>query len=187
MTMAALCFAVVALADPGNNPNHAKLSYTVSTQDHGTCNYMVWANDAVKRTWEVTRNDDGSYTVTRTDRGRFTTLAGKSPGACEPGRQHGRTVRAGVKGIVVGYLRGTVTGATFDPKATCTGTQCGTNATFLATFFGADAIFSCDVAAPDCTYNFNYTAAYNQRLKYRHWQDKGKGADEEFHGDIADA
>ena len=37
----------------------------------------------------VKKNGDGSYTLTRFDRGRFTTLAGVSPGACDTTGDHG--------------------------------------------------------------------------------------------------
>jgi hypothetical protein len=86
-----------------------------------------------------------------------------------------------------------VTGGTFNPNATCTGPSCGSTDVFLTTFFGASAKFSCFENSPDCAFNFNYTAPAKQtvptKLKYRHWQDKGKGAGtflkEVFHGDIA--
>ena len=100
-------------------------------------------------------------------------------------------MRAGVTGKVVGFIRGTVTGGTFDPNATCTGANCGATDTFIATHFGTGAQFSCFTNSTDCLFNFNYTAAHHQTLLFRHWQDKGKGAgtslSELFSGDIADA
>ena len=76
-------------------------------------------------------------------------------------------------------------------NATCTGTDCGFTDTFLATFFGTGAQFSCNTNSTDCKFNFNYTASHHQDLLFRHWQDKGKGAGtslvERFEGDIADA
>jgi hypothetical protein len=158
--------------------------------DNGSCG-GPWANDTVKRTFMVKQNADGSYTLTRRDRGMFVTLAGVSPGACDTTGRHGHTVRAGVKGKLVGFLRGTVTGGTFNPNATCTGPDCGFTDVFIAKFFGPTATFSCFTNSADCKFNFNYTAARHQSLLFRHWQDKGKGAgtmlNEVFHGDIADA
>lgn len=187
-----LVLGTAALADPGEPKQaktHDKRSFTVTTTDNGSCG-NAWATDVVKRTFLVKANEDGSYTLTRRDRGRFTTLAGQSPGACDTSGRHGRTIRAGVKGRMVGYLRGTVTGGTFNPNATCTGPDCGFTDVFLATFFGPGAQFSCWTNSTDCKFNYNY-AAPKQELLFHHWQDRGKGAGtmlkEEFHGDIADA
>jgi hypothetical protein len=199
MVLGALMLAAAALAHPGPggkkpnskppNSRHGKLTFVVETTDNGSCG-AAWANDTVKRTFVVKANVDGSYTLTRRDRGRFVTLAGVSPGACDTTGRHGHTVRAGVEGKLVGFLRGTVTGGTFDPHATCTGNDCGFTDVFLTTFFGPNATFSCFENSSDCKFNFNYTAARHQALLFRHWQDKGKGAGtmlhEGFHGDIAD-
>lgn len=117
---------------------------------------------------------------------------------CEPGllrhdREARHNGRLGVKGKLVGYIRGTVTRGTFKPNATCTGPDCGFTDVFIATFFGSSAQFSCFTNSADCKFNFNYTAPAksNPPLRYRHWQDKGKGAgtmlEEEFSGDIATA
>lgn len=192
--LGALLFVVAAVAKPGPGKKpkstHGKFSFVVNTTDNGSCG-GPWANDTVRRTFIVTQNADGSFTLTRRDRGMFVTLAGVSPGACDTTGRHGHTVRAGVKGKLVGFLRGTVTGGTFNPNATCTGPDCGFTDVFIATFFGPTATFSCFENSSDCKFNFNYTAAHHQALLFRHWQDKGKGAGtmlhEVFHGDIADA
>jgi len=193
--LGALMFVAAALAHSGISgkkptPKGGKLTFVVNTTDNGSCG-TPWANDTIKRTFMVKRNRDGSYTLTRRDRGRFVTLAGVSPGACDTTGRHGHTVRAGVNGKLVGFLRGTVTGGTFNPNATCTGPGCGFTDVFLTTFFGPTATFSCFENSSDCKFNFNYTAARHQALLFRHWQDKGKGAGtmlhEGFHGDIADA
>ena len=180
----------VAAAKKPNGKHHAKLRFTVETTDNCSCG-NPWANDTIRRTFIVKLNKDGSYTLTRRDRGTFETLAGVSPGACETHHHHGHTVRAGVHGKLVGFLRGRVTGGTFNPNATCTGPTCGFTDVFIQTFFGASATFSCFENSPRCKFNFNYTAAHHQSLLYRHWQDKGKGAGtmlhEKFRGDIADA
>lgn len=197
VVLGSLLLAAAALAHPGNgkkasskppNGKHAKLTYVVNTTDNGSCG-GPWADDTVTRTFIVKANGDGSYTLTRRDRGRFTTLPGVSPGACETTGRHGLTVRGGVTGKLVGFLRGTVTGGTFDPNAQC-GNECGFTDVFLTTFFGPTATFSCFENSSQCKFNFNYTAARHQALLFRHWQDKGKGAGtmlhEQFHGDIAD-
>ena len=172
------------------SPRHAKFTFSVSTQDNGSCG-SPWANDTIRRTFIVKLNADGSYTLTRRDRGSFVTLGGVSPGACDTTGHHGHTVRDGVTGKLVGFLQGRVTGGTFNPDATCTGTECGSTDVFLTTFFGAGATFSCFEDSHACKFNYNYTAAHHQSLLFRHWQDKGKGAgsllNERFHGDVADA
>ena len=195
----ALCFTAAAFADDGGHgkgkgkSDHSRMTFTVTTTDNGSCGEAAgpWAVDVVKRRYVVKDNGDGTFTLTRFDRGRFTTTGPMSPGACDTTGRHGHAIRAGVKGGLVGYLRGTVTGGTFNPKATCTGASCGFTDTFIATFFGANAKFSCFSDSTDCKFNFQYVAPLGQRLLFRHWQDKGKGAGtklhEEFVGDIADA
>ena len=193
LLLARLVFAAAGLADPGGKGKlKAKINkstFTVVTTDNGSCG-TPWATDTLRRTFQVKDNGDGTFRLTRRDRGTFVTLGGTSPGACDTTGRHGTTVRSGVTGRVVGYLRGTITGGTFNPNATCTGPTCGFTDVFIATFFGASAQFSCFTNSRNCSFNYNYTAPA-QTLRYRHWQNKGKGAgtflDEEFHGDIADS
>jgi hypothetical protein len=193
--VAALSLTATGFADPGGEKKakkNGKYTFTVTTTDNGSCG-QPWATDVVRRTFHVKKNKDGSYTLTRSDRGAFTTIGSPSPGSCDTTGKHGTTVVAGVKGKLVGYIRGTVTGGTFNPNATCTGTDCGFTDVFISTFFGSGAVFSCFTNSTDCKFNFNYTAKAksNPKLRYRHWQDKGKGAGtmlkEEFSGDIATA
>jgi|SRR3954454_8073647 hypothetical protein len=215
LAFAALSLAAVASADPGEHHDqgkggddhhgrhhdkdgkherrgdHTRFTFSVVTTDNGSCG-TPWASDTVMRTFDVKDNHDGTFTLTRFDRGIFTTLAGTSPGACETTGDHGKTVRAGVTGHLVGFIRGTVTGGTFNPNATCANAaECGFTDTFLSTFFGTGAQFSCFTNSTDCKFVFDYSAAHNQSLLFRHWQDKGKGAGtslvEKFRGDIADA
>jgi hypothetical protein len=164
--------------------------YDVVTDDHGSCGQAhSWAVDTEKRTFKVKRNQDGSFRVTRVDRGTFLTNAGESPGACETKGKHGATLLAGIKGKFHGYLRGTVTGGTFNPNAVCPA-DCGFTDVWIATFFGPTATFSCFTDSADCKFSFQYHAR-GQGLKFHHWYDKGKGAGtllkERFHGDIANA
>jgi hypothetical protein len=192
LLLGGLMLAAAGTADPGHRgkgKKHGKHSFTVITTDNGSCG-TPWATDTLRRTFRVRENADGSYTLTRRDRGTFTTLGGTSPGACDTSGRHGHTVRSGVQGRVIGFLRGKVTGGTYDPNAVCTGPTCGFTDVFVATFFGPTATFSCFENSRACAFNYNYTAP-RQRLLFRHWQNKGKGAGtflkEEFHGDIADA
>ncbi len=197
LLVAACAFVASGAADPGHGQGkghlkgkHGKFGpYAVTTDDHGSCS-NAWAADTEKRTFRVHKNRDGSYTLLRMDRGTFVTNAGQSPGACETTKHHGATVLAGVKGKFHGYLVGKVTGGTFDPNATCT-TDCGFTDVWISTFFGAGASFSCFTDSKACRFDFEYTAAKHQALKYRHWFDKGTGAGsflkERFRGDIANA
>jgi hypothetical protein len=195
--VASLALAAAGLADPGDKgkskkAGHAKMTFSVTTTDNGSCG-TPWATDVIRRTFQVKPNSDGSFTVTRRDRGVFTTLAAPSPGKCDTTGKHGQVIVAGVKGKFEGFLRGTIAGHTFNRNATCTGDSCGFTDVFLNTFFGAGAAddFSCFMDSADCKFNFNYTAkaSGNPKLLFRHWQDKGKGAGsmlkEEFSGDIA--
>jgi hypothetical protein len=195
LLVGACAFAASGLADPGHghgkgHGKHSKLGpYDVVTDDHGSCG-NAWAVDTEKRRFTVHRNSDGSYTLLRRDRGTFVTSAGQSPGACETTKHHGATVLAGVKGKFHGYLLGTITGGTFDPNATCA-SDCGFTDVWISTFFGPSATFSCFTDSKDCRFDFEYTAAKHQALKYRHWFDKGTGAGtflkERFRGDVANA
>ncbi len=194
----ALALAATGLAAGQNNGHgHGKKKnkfgpYNVATDDNGSCGAPAWAADTELRTFTVKRNHDGSYRVTRSDRGTFLTNAGHSPGACETKGKHGATVLAGIQGKFHGYLRGTVTGGTFNPNATCVAapTDCGFTDVWIATFFGPSATFSCFVNSTDCKFSFQYHARH-QGLKFHHWYDKGKGAgtflQERCHGDIANA
>jgi hypothetical protein len=191
LLVAALAVAAAGLADPGDNgkgkkQGHNKFTFTLTSTDNG-CHGTPWANDLLTRTYSVHDNGDGTFRIIRRDKGTFTTIGGPSPGSCPSDKHHGSVVSAGVKGKVVGYLEGTVSGGTFNPKATCPA-ACFTD-TFISTFFGGGATFSCSTNSKDCKFNFNYTSPATV-LRFRHWQDRGKGAGsmlkENFMGDIAD-
>ncbi|HVD57957.1 MAG TPA: hypothetical protein VNC17_14030 [Thermoleophilaceae bacterium] len=194
LLVAAFALAATGLADPGHGKNTKKKfgPYDVVTDDNGSCGVTAWAVDTEKRTFKVKRNSDGSYRVTRTDRGTFVTTAGQSPGACETKGKHGATVLGDIKGKFHGYLRGNITGGTFNPNAPCLAapTDCGFTDVWIATFFGPSATFSCNTDSAKCAFNFQYHARH-QGLKFHHWYDLGKGAGtflkERFHGDIANA
>ena len=195
LLVAALSFAAVGAAGDGKGKNKlsakgGRISFDVVTQDHG-CEFRVWANDKVHRTFTVKKNGDGSYRVRRTDKGVFTTVGGQSPSAdpC-PGvirkGKHGQLVTPGITGKMHGYIAGTVTGGTFNPNGTCAA-PCG-NAAFLAGFFTAGSQFTCVNGYAGCRFSFEYTAqkGKKQGLRYHHWVDRGtNGVTEEFIGDIA--
>jgi hypothetical protein len=195
LLVGACAFAASGLADPGHghgngHGKHGQFGpYALVDNDNGSC-ANPWAVDTETRTFSVHRNADGSYTVLRRDRGTFLTNAGQSPGACETTKHHGHTVIAGIHGKFHGYLVGKVTGGTFNPNATCPA-DCGVTTTWIATFFGQSASFSCFTDSKTCRFDFEYTAAKHQKLKYRHWFDKGTGAGtllkERFRGDVANA
>jgi len=194
LLVAALSFAAVGAADGHGkkkpSANGGRFTFDVVTPDHG-CDFRVWANDKVRRTFTVKRNENGSYTVRRTDKGVFTTVAGQSPSAdpC-PGvirkGKHGQLLTAGITGKLHGYITGKVTGGTFNPNGTCAA-PCG-NAAFLAGFFTAGSQFTCVNGYAGCRFSFEYTAqkSKKQGLRYHHWVDRGTdGVHEIFIGDIA--
>ena len=124
----------------------------------------------------------------------FVTSAGgavASPGNCpENTSHHGHTVVPNKTGTLKGYIKGTVTGGTFNPNGSCAANPC-TQALFIAAFFGPAASFSCQTSSADCKFKYDYHAKKNQGLLFRHWQDRGHGAGtflhEKFKGDIASA
>ncbi len=192
--LATLALAAAAAGTPGHGHGHGHgtfhKTFTVTTADHG-CSFRVWATDQVRRTFTVRRNEDGSYTVSRHDRGTFTTTGPLSPSA-DPcpnvirRGKHGTTLQAGVVGRMHGYIVGTVTGGTFNPSGTCAA-EC-TNTAFIAGFFTAGSQFTCNNGYAGCRFNFAHTAQrqHNQELRYHHWVDRGlNGVNETFIGDIA--
>ena len=183
-----LTIAAGALADPGGKGKGKKngqnrFSAVITAPDNGTCN-NAWATDTSNRTWSVKKNNDGTFRVTRKDKGRFVTLGGQSPGACDTTGRHGKLVTAGIKGKFRGYLSGTVSGGTFNPNATCTAACIGDTTAFIAAFFPGGT-FTCLQGYAGCKFNFEY-ASPDKSLKFHHWQDKGtNGVSEQFIGDIA--
>src|SRR6476659_6899493 len=196
LVFAALVVVAGGLADPGDKGKGKKqgknrFTFTVVSPDNGSCGQQ-WATDTIKRTYSVKDRGNGTFTLTRQDRGTFVTTGPASPGKCDTSGKHGSAVGAGYTGKLTGYLTGTVTATSFDKNATCA-SPCLTDA-FIAAFFSSGAQFSCLANSPSCKFNFNYTSPARQasalaKLKYRHWQDKGKGAGtmlkEKFIGDIA--
>src|SRR2546423_10558149 len=116
-----LALATAGLGDPGGKGKakggHSRFSAQVVVPDHGTCPTSVWATDTSKRTWTVKQNHDGTFRVTRKDKGTFATNAGQSPNACSTTGRHGHLLKAGMRGKFRGYLTGTVSGGTYNATA----------------------------------------------------------------------
>ena len=144
--------------------------FASASTDSGTCG-PDWANDTFHRSFTVSANADGTFAV-REDftKGRFTTIAGTSPGACNtapPPLGNGSLVRAGVKGTFHGYLAGTVFGATFNENG-CSSGGCDTTAGFVLKVFGPTATYSCVTGPGTCSFFFTYHAG-GKGLIFRHW------------------
>lgn len=135
-----------------------------SSPDSGTCGNN-WADDTYKRKFEAgtAPNPDGTYTVTETFiAGRFVTVAGPSPDACDPSGTLGSTIVAGARGSFHGNFLIVVTGGTFNPAATCE-SGCDTTAGFVATVYGAPATYNVT------SFGFEYHAN-GPGLVQRHWR-----------------
>lgn len=191
LALGALALATAGLADPGGkgkgskNGHNARFSAQITVTDHGSCG-NAWATDTSRRTWSVKPNGNGTFRVTRRDKGTFVTLAGQSPGACDPAGKHGKLVNAGVHGKLRGYLTGTVSGGTFNANATCAAACIGDTSAFIAAFFPGGT-FTCSQGFAGCKFNFEY-ASPDKSLQFHHWQDKGtNGVSEQFTGDIANS
>ncbi len=186
-----LALATAGLADPGGKGKgkklgHNRFSALVVVPDNGTC-HNVWATDTGTRTWSVRKNKNGTFRVTRKDKGSFVTMAGSSPSGCAPTGKHGHLVKAGVHGKFRGYLTGTVSNGTFNPSATCNATCIGDTKAFITAFFGGGASFTCSLGYAGCKFNFEYSSP-DSSLVFHHWQDKGtNGVTEQFTGDIANS
>ena len=121
--------------------------FASGSTDSGTCG-PDWANDTYKRVFEAstTRNVDGTYSAHEWFiEGRFVTLAGDSPGACNTATHTGGKIIAGVTGSMHGDFGIVVTGGTFNPNADCNQATCDTTAKWVATVFGASAKYDTPV------------------------------------------
>src|SRR5919198_1550807 len=140
-----LILAAAAFADPGDKgkgkkQGKNKFTFKLVNTDNRCDGSGAWATLNETRTYQVHDNGDGTFRLRRVDKGTFTTLAGKSPGNCTANKtKHGQLVRAGVTGRFGGYLEGTITGGTFNKKATCVA-ACFTG-DFISAFFGSGATF----------------------------------------------
>jgi hypothetical protein len=185
----ALTLAAAGVADPGGKGKakggHNRYSAQITVTDNGSCG-NPWATDSSNRTWTVKKNNDGTFRVTRKDKGTFVTLDAVSPGKCDPTGRHGQHVNAGIHGKFRGYLTGTVSGGTFNPNAACLAACIGDTTAFIAAHFPGGT-FTCSQGFAGCKFNFEYSSP-NKTLKFHHWQDKGtNGVTEQFTGDIANS
>ena len=171
VSVAAVALALVpmaAAADEGEGDQHFG-PFAGASPDSGTCG-NDWAADTFTRNFGVHQNADGTFRLVETfTNGRFVTVAGQSPGACEGGSNHGSIVSLGARGQFGGFLNGTVTGATFyHPNACNTPGTCNTTAGFVASVFGPTAKYSCSTGPGACSFFFGYYAP-DQGLTYHVW------------------
>jgi hypothetical protein len=103
--------------------------------------------------------------------GAFTTVEGKSPGACEAGPDTGGTVAAGITGGFGGFTRGTLNcgeqGACAVPSPSSVTVNCpvpNVTACFVQALFGVNSVFKVS------TFKFNYSTECGQLLVAREWQ-----------------
>ena len=161
--LAMLAIAMPAAADDGSREGRGRVfgPYASSSTDSGTCG-PDWANDTFDRFFIVTANADGTYNLREEFRdGRFVTIGGVSPGACEIGTPHGLTVTGGVRGEFSGFLAGQVTGGTFQAAGGCPA-PCGGDK-FVAIHFGPTAVWT---VVP---FRFRYHAE-SDGLRFTQWQ-----------------
>jgi hypothetical protein len=149
VSVLALCVLLVALvgaviapaASMAAQPSRHYGPFDSSSLDSGTCG-NDWANDTYKRHFDAatTPSTDGTYTVTENFiSGRFVTLAGSSPDACDPSGTLGSTIVAGVTGNFKGNFTVIVIGGVYNPAATCTPSTCDTTDGFVKTVYGEAA------------------------------------------------
>jgi hypothetical protein len=134
--------------------------------DSSTCG-GDWANDTFKRVFDVptTPNADGSYSGTESFiAGRFVTMAGSSPGACESGANNGGIIEAGVTGSFNGSFQLVVHNGTFNPNASCDESTCNSTTKFVAAVFGTAATFD---TGPSFLFTYH---ANGPDLVQRDWQ-----------------
>ena len=132
--------------------------------DSGTCGNN-WASDTYMRTFDASTspNADGTYSATETFiDGRFVTVAGASPDACDPSGTPGSTITSGVTGSFHGNFMIVVSHGTFNPSASCE-SGCDTTAGFVATVYGAGATY--DIPSFGFAYHAN-----GPGLVQRAWQ-----------------
>jgi hypothetical protein len=139
------------------NAGQASVHYgpiSSSSPDSGTCG-NDWANDTYMRTFDAatTPNANGTFSVTETFiAGRFVTMVGPSPDACDPSGTPGSTIEAGVTGSFHGNFMVVVSNGTFNAGASCE-SGCDTTAGFVATVYGPAATF--DIPSFGFTYHAN--------------------------------
>lgn len=162
-----IAFSSTALADE----NDVTVRHSGSP-DSGTCGNN-WANDTFTRVFHVDQEDNTLVLTEFYKNGHFVTVAGFSPGGCQTGSDHGHFITAAVRGSFHGFLRGTVTGGTYNPDATCPDPCNGD--TFVPAFFGSTAKWN---IINDWSFSYE---AHGDDLLFRRWTNAGSGNE----GDIA--
>ena len=155
LVAALMAFAIAPTAALAAQPARHFGPFDSASPDSGTCG-NDWANDTFKRKFDAATapNTDGSYTVVESFiSGRFVTVAGPSPDACDPTGTAGSTIGAGVTGNFSGSFTVVVSGGTYNPNAACTQATCSTTAGFVAAVYGAAATW--DVTSFGLTYHAN--------------------------------
>lgn len=169
LIMGALSIAVVGVwalpagaVPPGlKGPIKATVAIT-GAQDFGTCN-NVWALDTFNKAYTLTANHDGTYTLNVDYRqGRFVTVAGMSPGACETtggsGPGDNSMVGAGITGNMHQSWSIPVTAASAPNRnPDCAANNgCVGSSDFLTAVFGSDGFTKAPQS--DWTYTGHYEA-----------------------------
>jgi len=147
-----------------------------SSPDSGTCG-NDWANDTYKRVFDANTspNTDGTYNVTESFiSGRFVTIGGASPGACDGGTTGG-TIAAGVTGNFNGNFVIVVTSGNYNPSATCDGSSCDTTADFISTVYGELATY--EVTSFGFTYHANGPGLSSREWRNASADQGGNGGD----------
>lgn len=145
--------------------------------DSGTCGNN-WASDTYERLFDASTspNSDATYTATESFiSGRFVTIAGPSPDACDPSGTAGSTIAGGVTGSFSGNFLIVVSGGSFNPAATCDITSCGTTAGFVATVYGAAATYN--VTSFGFTYHANGPGLVQREWRNASADQGGNGGD----------
>src|SRR6266571_4210906 len=93
------------LVDPSTTATQHYGPYSSTSTDSGTCG-NDWATDTFNRHFTVFMNrlSGAILVVEQFKNGNFVTMAGQSPGACEPPPPTGGTVDAGATGSLHGYF-----------------------------------------------------------------------------------
>lgn len=176
---AALAMAILPLAAGADNNGTYHLDPLAGASQDGSSCGGVWANDTYNLFISVHDNGDGTFAVTTDYKdATFETLGGGSPGACETANRHGTTVAAGIKGNFNGYVKETVTAASFNPNGCSNPALCTTRTSAINMLFPGNS-------QSDFSWNFEYNSS-NKTLTYKHWQDKSDSSGSDvFVGDIA--
>jgi hypothetical protein len=138
MTAALLVAALVPAAASGRGLSPITATGHAIQGDRGTCG-NIWAMDNLYKAYRLTRVNPTTYNLVVNEGGPFTTIAGRSPGACESGTYNLKTVAAGVTGVQYQTFNVTVTSTT-TPKQrpSCAGVNgCALSGDFLDAVFGS--------------------------------------------------